>query len=116
MFYGILSDVAVKCESSDTVHAAIDLVVAAERGPAAKTDSVDFTYFIAVLGPGDALISKRSFGVRVAIDHNAKRGGVTDHFEETIALHGAPPSSLRIVVGFQQSAQAIDFYRHYRGR
>ena len=116
MFYGILSEVDVKCETSgDALHASLDVIIAAERGPSTRGNSVDFTYFVAVLGPGDTILSKKSFGIRVGVDQNEKRGGVTDHFDELIPLRGIPAASLRIVAGFQQSPQIIEFYRHYSG-
>jgi len=117
-FYGILSDVDARCEGvGGAVHASLDVVVIGERGPAAgKGDSVDLQYFVAVTGADQAILSKRSFPVRIAIPADAKRAGVTDHIEETIPLGGRPPGDLSIVVGFQQSPEIVDFYRHYRGR
>jgi hypothetical protein len=73
-------------------------------------------YFVAVTGPDQAILSKRSFPVRVSLPSGAKRGGITDHIEETIPLGGRPPGDLTIVVGFQQTPEAIDFYKHFRGR
>jgi hypothetical protein len=116
-FYGILSEIDAKCDvRGSTLHVSLNVIIAAERGPATQGDSAEFTYFLAVVGPGDAILSKRSFGVRVNIPEHAKRAGVNDHFEETIPLNGVAPSALRIIAGFQQSAQDIDFYAHFRGR
>jgi hypothetical protein len=117
-FYGILSDVDAKCERvGDAVRAALDVVVVGERGPAAgKAEELDVQYFVAVTGPDQAILSKRSFPVHIAIAADARRSGVTDHIEETIPLGGRPPGELSIVVGFQQSPEIVDFYRHFRGR
>jgi hypothetical protein len=117
-FYGVLSEVDAKCEGvADAVHASLDVVVIGERGPGAgKGDSVDLQYFVAVTGADQAILSKRSFAVRIAIPAGAKRAGITDHIEETIPLGGRPPGDLSIVVGFQQSPEIVDFYRHFRGR
>jgi len=99
------------------VHATLDVVVIGERGPAAgKGDSVDLQYFVAVTGADQAILSKRSFPVHIAIPADAKRAGITDHIEETIPLGGRSPGDLSIVVGFQQRPEIVDFYRHYRGR
>jgi hypothetical protein len=117
MYYGILSEVDAKCSTSgDTLQASLDVVLAAERGPATKGDSVDFTYFIAVLGPGDQIIGKKTYGVRVNVPQEAKRAGIDDHIEAQIPLGGQAPGSLRIVAGFQQTPQAVSFYEHFRGR
>ena len=117
-FYGVLSDVDAKCDAvGGAVHVSLDVVVVGERGPAAgKGDGVDLQYFVAVTGADQAILSKRSFPVRVAIPTDGKRAGITDHIEETIPLAGRPPGDLSIVLGFQQSAEIVDFYRHFRGR
>jgi hypothetical protein len=54
--------------------------------------------------------------VRISIPATARRAGVTDRIEETIALSGRPPGQLNIVVGFQQNPEVVEFYRNFRGR
>ena len=117
-FYGILSEVNAKCQpAGGAVRASLDVVIIGERGPAAgKADSLDVQYFVAVTGPDQAVLSKRSFPVRIAIPPDARRAGVTDHIEETIPLGGQPPGELSIVLGFQQGPEIVEFYRHFRGR
>ncbi len=116
-FYGILSEVDPKCSGdANTLRVALDVIIAAERGPASHGDTVPLTYFIGLVGPDEAIIGKQSFGVTVKIPEDAKRGGVTDHIEEAIPLNGRKPTDLSLVFGFQQSPEAIDFYRHFRGR
>ncbi len=117
-FYGILSDVDAKCQAAgNAVRASLDVVVIGERGPAAGTaEGIDVQYFVAVTGADQTILSKRSFAVHIAIPTDAKRAGVTDHIEETIPLAGRPPGDLSIVLGFQQSPEIVDFYRHFRGR
>jgi hypothetical protein len=117
-FYGFLSEVDGRCEVvGDALHASLDVVVIGERGPAAaKGDGVDLQYFVAVTGSDQAILSKRSFAVRIPIPTDAKRAGVTDHIEQTIPLGGRALGDLSIVLGFQQSPEIVDFYRHFRGR
>jgi len=117
-FYGVLSDVDAKCEAlGGAVHASLDVVVIGERGPAAgKGDGVDLQYFVAVTGADQAILSKRSFPLRIAIPTDAKRAGITDHIEETIPLAGSAAGDLSIVLGFQQAPEIVDFYRRFRGR
>ena len=116
-FFGLLSDVDAKCDQlAGAVHAVLDVVVIGERGPAAgKGEGVDLQYFVAVTGAGQKVLSKRSFPVHVAIPPDAKRAGVTDHIEETIPLTGQTTGDLNIVLGFQQSPDVVDFYRHFHG-
>jgi hypothetical protein len=117
-FYGILSDVTAKCDrAGDALNTALDVVLIGERGPAGgKADGIDLQYFVAVTGSDQAVLNKRSFAVHITIPADAKRAGVTDHIEQTIPLGGRPVSELSIVLGFQQSPEVVDFYRHFRGR
>ena len=116
-FYGLLSEADAKCVySGDSVRLVLDIVVVAERGPAAKADSADFQYFVAVTGPDQAILSKRPFPVRIAFDTPQKRSGITDHIEEAIPLGGRQGTDLNIIVGFQQSPEVVDFYKKFRGR
>jgi hypothetical protein len=117
-FYGILSEVEAKCDrAAGAVRASLDIVIIGERGPsAAGATDLDLQYFIAVTGPDQAILSKRTLPVHITIPANARRAGVTDHIEETIALGGRPAGELNIVVGFQQSPEIVEFYRNFRGR
>jgi hypothetical protein len=117
-FYGALSEVTSDCDrSGDSVRLKLDVVVVGERGPAAaKYNAIDLSYFVAVTGPDQAILGKRQFPVRITIPDNAKRAAISDHIEETIGLGGRTPGDLSIVVGFQQSPEAVEFYRQYRGR
>lgn len=116
-FYGILSEADLKCKyTSDTVHFDLDAVIVAERGPSAKGDSVDLPYFVAVTAPDQSILSKKPLAVRIAFDASQKRSGVTDHIEETIPLGGRTGSDLNVILGFQQSPEAVEFYKRFRGR
>ena len=116
-FYGLLSEADLKCESTgDAMRLTLDVVVVGERGPAAKADSVDFQYFVAVTGPDQAILGKREFPLRIVFDTPQKRAGVTDHIEETIALGGRKGADLTVDLGFQQSPEVVEFYKRFRGR
>ena len=116
-FYGLLSEANLKCEyTGDAVRMILDVVVVGERGPAAKADSVDFQYFVAVTGPDQTILSKKPFPIRIAFDTPQKRAGVTDHIEQTIPLGGRKAADLSVFVGFQQSPEVVDFYKRFRGR
>jgi hypothetical protein len=116
-FYGVLDDVSSKCEfAGGSAHVALDVVVIGQRGPAPHGEGVDFDYFVAVTGPGRTILAKKPFAVHIDIPPGKLRAGVTDHIEETIPLGGNKPSNIEIVLGFQQSPEVLDFYRHFRGR
>jgi hypothetical protein len=116
-FYGLLSEAELKCEySGDALRLMVDTIVIGERGPTGRGDSVDLQYFVAVTGPDQSVISKRSLPVRIVFEGGQKRAGVTDHIEETIPLGGRAGADLNVLLGFQQSPEVVDFYKHFRGR
>jgi hypothetical protein len=116
-FYGILSEADLKCEyTADALHMNLDVIVVGERGPASKGDVVDLNYFVAVTGADQSILSKKPFAVRIVFDTPQKRAGVTDHIEETIPLGGRKGTDLTVDLGFQQSPEVVDFYKHFRGR
>jgi len=116
-FYGLLSEADLKCEySGGTMKVALDAIIVGERGPAARGDVVDFPYFVAVTEPDQSIISKRPFTVRIVFEGSQKRAGVTDHIEQSIPLDGRKGSDLNVLLGFQQSPEVVDFYKHFRGR
>jgi hypothetical protein len=116
-FYGLVSEADIKCEyTGDAMRMTLDVVVVGERGPAGKAESVDFQYFVAVIGPDQSILDKKTFPVRIVFDTPQKRAGVTDHIEETIPLGGRKGTDLSVDLGFQQSPEVVDFYKHYRGR
>jgi len=118
-FYGILDDASSKCDrSGDMLRASLDVVVIAERGPAGATagSGVDLQYFVAVTGPNQTVLSKRSLPVHIPISAGARRAGITDHIVESIPLAGRAPGDLSIVIGFQQTPEVVEFYKHFRGR
>jgi hypothetical protein len=116
-FYGLLSEVDRSCEyAGDAMHLSLDVIVIGQRGPAGKTNTVDLTYFVAVTGPDQSIISKKPFTVRIGFDPDQIRAGVTDHIEEVIPLAGHKGTDLNILVGFQQDPDVVDFYKHFRGR
>lgn len=116
-FYGLLSEVDSKCEyTGDAVRMTLDVVVVGERGPAARGDSVDLSYFIAVTDPDQSIHSKNTLAVRIAFEGTGKRAAVTDHFEKTVSLGTRKGADLNVLLGFQQSPDVVDFYKHFRGR
>jgi hypothetical protein len=94
----------------------LDVVVAGERGPAANSNSVDFQYFVAVTDPAQSVLYYKRFPVRIVFDTPQKRSAVEDHIEDPIPLGGHKGSDVNVVLGFGQSPEVVDFYKHFRGR
>ena len=116
-FYGILSEADLKCEyAADAMRMTLDVVVAAERGPAAKGDSVDFQYVIAVTTPDQSILYYKRLPLRIVFDTPQKRVAINDHIEDRVPLGGRKGIDLTVNLGFQQSPEAVDFYKRFRGR
>jgi hypothetical protein len=116
-WYGIFSDISASCSiTGDTLHAALDNIIVAERGPAARGNDVDLNYFVSLTAADQTILGKKLFSVHVSVPDRARRAGVSDHVEIAFATGGRPLSDLNISVGFQESPDAIEFYKHYRGR
>jgi len=116
-FYGVISEATAKCDKTgDTLRLALDVLLVGERGPAGKTDQADLDYFVAVTGPGQSILDKKPFHVQIRVPPGEKRAGVTDHIEEVIPLAGHAIADLGVAIGFQQSPEVVDFYKHFRGR
>ena len=116
-FYGLLSDVESNCTvAAQSVLMKLDVILIGQRGPAAKGDSVDLDYFVAVTAPQQAILDKKPFRVRIGFGPNQIRAGVTDHIEVAIPLVGRTASDLTLDLGFQQPPDVVEFYKRFRGR
>ena len=114
---GIFSEVTATCRlEGDTLHASLDNVIIGERGPAGRSNDVDFNYFVALTASDQTILGKKLFAVHVTLAPDAKRAGVTDHVEVAFSTGGRAPSDLNLMVGFQLTPDAVQFYKNYRGR
>lgn len=116
-FYGVLDQVSSRCTAvPGAVQVRLTVDVIGQRGPAAKSDTVNLSYFVAVTAPGERVLQKQPLTVQVTIPPGKLRAGVTDRFTEVIPLQGYQPVNLTLDLGFQQSPTVIRFYRHFHGR
>jgi hypothetical protein len=114
---GIFSDITATCRlDGGTLHASLDNVIVAERGPAGRNSDVDFDYFVALTTSDQTVLGKKLFSVHVTASPDAKRAGVNDHVDVAFSTGGRPLSDLSLMVGFQLSPDAVQFYKNYRGR
>jgi hypothetical protein len=117
-FYGLLSEVESKCtRSGDAILVTLDTVIIGERGPASgAATGVDLQYFIAATGPDEAILSKRTLPVQIAVPADTRRAGITDRVEEWVYPGDRSPADIRVLLGFQQSPEIVQFFRNFRGR
>jgi hypothetical protein len=116
-FYGLLSEVESNCTvAAQSVLMKLDVILIGQRGPAAKGDSADLDYFVAVTAPQQTILDKKPFRVRIGFGPNQIRAGVTDHIEVAIPLAGRTAGELMLDLGFQQPPDVVEFYKRFRGR
>jgi hypothetical protein len=116
-FFGLFSDVSANCTlTGTTLHAVLDNVIVAERGPSARGNDLDLSYFVALTTADQTILGKKTFTVHVSIPPTEKRGGVNDHVEMVFNTGGRPVSELSITVGFQDPPEVVDYYKHYPAR
>ncbi|HEV2187888.1 MAG TPA: hypothetical protein VGR70_11810 [Stellaceae bacterium] len=114
---GIFSDITATCRlEGDILHASLDNVIIGERGPAGRSNDADFNYFVALTAADQTILGKKLFSVHVTLAPDAKRAGVTDHVEVAFSTGGRALSDLNLMVGFQLTPDAVQFYKNYRGR
>jgi len=116
-WFGLFSDITASCQmTGDTLHAALDNIIVAERGPSVRGNDVDFNYFVALTTTDQTILGKKSFSVHITVPPAEKRGGITDHVELALSTGGRPLSDLNLLVGFQDAPEVVEFYKHYPGR
>jgi len=116
-WYGRYSDISSSCTlNGTTLHAALDNVIVAERGPAVRDNDVDLSYFVALTGPDQAILGKKTFAVHLTVPSGEKRAAVNDHVEVAFNTGGRPVADLGILVGMQIPPDVVDYFKHYPAR
>ncbi len=84
------------------VEVDMEVTIAARRGPADRTRKAPARYFVAIMGPGGAVIAKQIFDVTLAFPVNIDAGSLTDSLVQKIPLDvGSDAVRHRIIVGLQ---------------
>ena len=113
---GELVDVAVDCNYDRRgVDVALQVAIAATRGPADRTRVADFEYFVAVADAQRNILAKEVFQVRFQFPPNQQRVGTVDEIEPRIPLKSRDQGvDYQIIVGFQLTPEEIDWNRSQR--
>ncbi len=111
-------DAAVECDYDRSgVDVAMQIAIAAARGPADRARMADFEYFVAIADAQRNILAKEVFRVRIAFAENQGRVGTIEQIEPRIPLkdraHGV---SYQIVVGFQLTPEELEWNRTRRAR
>ncbi len=90
----------------------LELRIAALRGPAARGAKVELPYFVAIIGPDQAILAKQVFASPIEFEQNRRRAGALEQTDQTIPLQdGQTGADFEILVGFQLSAAQLDYNR-----
>ena len=110
---GEIVDVAVDCDYDRRgVDVALQVAIAAERGPADRSRVAEFDYFVAVTDPQRNILAKEVFHVSFRFPPNQQRTGAVDEIEPRIPLRNrADGVDYQIIVGFQLTPEEIDWNR-----
>jgi hypothetical protein len=111
-------DTAVECGYDRTgVDVAMQIAIAATRGPADRARMADFDYFVAVADSQRNILAKEVFRVRIAFPDTQTRVGTIEQIEPRIPLKDrAQGVSYQIVVGFQLTPEELEWNRTQRTR
>jgi hypothetical protein len=110
-----LMDFTGGCEyDRNGVTVNLNLVVGAERGPAAARDANGtYRYFVAITDPGGQIVAKREFDTTIDFSPNVGRGGSVEELTQQIPLaEGASAASYDVLVGFQLAPEELAFNRN----
>ena len=116
-FEGQIAEVAVACGyEGGAVRMVLNLEIQALRGPAADISATELVYFVAVIGVGDVVLAKSTFGSLFEFRPNQLKTDVVDQLSPTIPIKpGETTSDYRILIGFQLSADELKFNRSKLG-
>lgn len=111
-------DASVECDyNRNGVDVAMQIAIAATRGPADRARMADFDYFVAVADAQRNILAKEVFRVRVAFPETQNRVGTIEQIEPHIPLRNrAEGVSYQIVVGFQLTPEELEWNRTQRAR
>lgn len=111
-------DASVECDYDRRgVDVAMQVAIAATRGPADRARMADFDYFVAIADAQRNILAKEVFRVRVAFPDTQNRVGTIEQIEPRIPLRDrAEGVSYQIVVGFQLTPEELEWNRTQRTR
>ena len=111
-------DIAVNCDYDRRgVDVALQVAIAATRGPADRSRAAEFEYFVAVTDPERNILAKEVFRVQFKFAANEQRVGTVDEIEPRIPLKSrADGVEYQIIVGFQLTPEEIEWNRTRKPR
>lgn len=111
-------DAAVECDYDRRgVDVALQVAIAATRGPADRSRVAEFDYFVAVADAERNILAKEIFRVGFRFPQNQQRVGTVEEIEPRIPLKSrAEGVDYQIIIGFQLTPEEIEWNRTRRPR
>jgi hypothetical protein len=109
-YLAVVTNLASACnylEGAVDVDLAFDLIV--ERGPALEGDSVELTYFVATMGPGEEILAKQLLSSAIAFEAAERVAGSREQL--TLRLPAVTPAdgaAYALYLGFQLDGAELD--------
>ena len=117
-FEGEITPLGGGCNYVDrnrVIEMRLELRIAALRGPAAVGPTVEFPYFVAIVGPDQTILVKQVFRSPIAFEKNRRRAGALEQTDQTIPMQaGQTGSDFEVLIGFQLTAAQLDYNRQQR--
>jgi hypothetical protein len=108
---------ALACEYDEddgkqVVEAELQIAFTAEKGPASKKGTAEFTYFVAIADNQRNIVAREEFPITVSLEGNQTRGRFIETVSPTIPLkEGETGASYRVYVGFALNKEQLEYNR-----
>lgn len=90
----------------------ISFELIAERGPAARSRTGEFDYFVAISDAKGRVLAKENFHSKIAFPENRRSAGILEEIEQSIPLRkDEDGGGYEILVGFQLTEEQMKFNR-----
>ncbi len=117
-FEGEITPLGGGCNYVDrdrVIEMRLELRIAALLGPAAGGATVELPYFVAIVGPDQAILAKQVFRSPIEFEKNRRRAGALEQTDQTIPLaEGQTGADFEVLIGFQLTAAQLDYNRQQR--
>lgn len=115
LFEGVIAPASGECVyQNDDSEVAVELVlrIGSVKGPAAASQKQDFPFFVAIADPSNRILNKKVFSSPIAVPEGRRRAAVQEEIVQQIPLlSGHHGGDYKIIVGFQLTAEQLDYNR-----
>ena len=118
LFEAEISPLSGDCKYVDgdtAIEMRLDLQIAVLRGPAATGATVELTYFLAIVDRNQNILVKQVFDSPIEFEDNRRRAAALEQTAQRIPLKsGESGANYEVLVGFQLTAEQLEFNRQQR--